>query len=289
MKDSVDALLVFCEGPHDSAFIRMVTSKLMNYKRERLKFSEMPSPFNSLFATAVEKHAARDMSLDMTHKFFLPDTVLRKDKKMIFIYNCGGKTQYAKVRELLSDYLPLIKEASTFPGEATEVATSVKYLFVYDSDTDGVDTIQKKINEEYSKIGDENFIKADWKKTNSQFGRVSDDKAFYLWCSNSEKGTLEDILFPILQANDHYKSTIQSSKEMMLNTFDWELDDGDEIHSTAENEKLKKAIITASGQRKKPGASFTVILEQSGFFSRDGLKQCATTALFTEFVDNFFQ
>jgi hypothetical protein len=64
MSSSVKALLVFCEGPHDAAFVRMVFKKILGFRIARLKFSEMPSPFNALFSTAVQNHAARDMSLD---------------------------------------------------------------------------------------------------------------------------------------------------------------------------------------------------------------------------------
>ena len=79
MIPEVNLLLVFCEGPNDTAFVRMVMNKLIGFNRmEQLKFSEMPAPFNSLFKNAVKKYTAQDMSLNMVHKFFLPDTVLRK-------------------------------------------------------------------------------------------------------------------------------------------------------------------------------------------------------------------
>jgi len=44
------------------------------------KFSEYPAPFNQLFKTSMENHAAPDMSLDMAHKFFLPDKILYNEE-----------------------------------------------------------------------------------------------------------------------------------------------------------------------------------------------------------------
>jgi len=43
-------------------------------------FSEYPAPFNQLFKTSMENHAAPDMSLDMAHKFFLPDKILYNEE-----------------------------------------------------------------------------------------------------------------------------------------------------------------------------------------------------------------
>lgn len=54
MKTGLNALLVFCEGAHDVAFIRMIMKEMMGYDKVEIKFSEMPSPFHNLFKTAVE-------------------------------------------------------------------------------------------------------------------------------------------------------------------------------------------------------------------------------------------
>jgi hypothetical protein len=59
MSKGIDALLIFCEGPHDTAFVRMMLKKLMNYELKVLRFSEMPAPFNALFEQSIRKHAPR--------------------------------------------------------------------------------------------------------------------------------------------------------------------------------------------------------------------------------------
>lgn len=76
MTREVNALLVFCEGPRDAAFARRVFKHCLGFTKVEWKCSEYPTPFNSLFRASVEKHAARYLSLDMAHKFFLLDYVL---------------------------------------------------------------------------------------------------------------------------------------------------------------------------------------------------------------------
>jgi hypothetical protein len=76
MIGEVTALLAFCEGPHDVAFVRRVLRHNLGFEKVEWRFSEFPAPFNSLFKSSMNRHAARDLSLDMAHKFYLPDHVL---------------------------------------------------------------------------------------------------------------------------------------------------------------------------------------------------------------------
>lgn len=289
MSRGIDALMIFCEGPHDSAFVRMVLGNLMGYTVEKLKFSEMPSPFHRLFETAVKTHAAQDMSLDMAHKFFLPDTVLRKDDTVVFLFNCGGKTQYDKVRTLLSSFIPLYTQAKTFVQGAKEVAQSVKYLFLYDADAEGIDKIVAILNREFSKIGEIDFIDDSWQNTKSKFGKIAKDKAVFVWGGSPEKGTLEDILMPMFDFDAGNKVIMEKAKTTISDMFTWELTHAKAVRSVAESEKYQKAVLTTAGQRKKPGSSLNVILEQSGLISEDAIRSCKITAGFVEFINDFFK
>lgn len=287
MSTDIDALLIFCEGPHDSAFVRIVLKKLMGYTVEKLKFSEMPSPFHMLFETAVKTHAAQDMSLDMAHKFFLPDTVLRKDENVVFLFNCGGKTQYDKIKILLSSYIPLFEQARTFSLGAKEVVQSVKYLFLYDSDAEGIDTIIGNLNREFQKIEEKDFVEDSWIKSKSDFGKISKNKAVFVWGGSPEKGTLEDILMPMFDFDVRNKVVMEKTKATIKDLFTWEVSHSNVARAVAESEKYQKAVLTTVGQGKKPGASLNVILEQSGLITEDALKSCKTTAGFAEFINEF--
>lgn len=287
MSTEVNALLIFCEGPHDSAFVRMVLKKLMDFQVERLKFSEMPSPFDKLFETAVKTNAAQDMSLDMAHKFFLPDTVLTRSDQFVFIYNCGGKAQYAKILSLLSTYIPLLGQAKTFSREKQKIVKSTKYLFLYDIDADGIETIANNLTREFGQIGETNFITHSWINSNSVFGRVANDKALFVWGGTPDKGTLEDLLLPMFEFPENNKSIVAKVKSTMSDMFTWETNHEDSARSVAEVEKYNKAVLTTVGQRVKPGASLNVILEQSELITLEALKTCEITASFVRFVEDF--
>jgi hypothetical protein len=288
MNLSVKALLLFCEGPHDAAFVRMVFKKILGFRIERLKFSEMPSPFNALFATAVQNHAAQDMSLDMMHKFFLPDTVLRNNDHIAFVFNCGGKTQYEKIRALLSDYLPLFEQAAIFPKGAEEIVKDVRYLFLYDTDADGLDRIVDNISREFQRINEKDFVVGEWIGATSKFGRISNDKAVFVWGQTPDGGTLEDILMPMFDFTEENKPLIARSKETMKEMFTWDMDHAEIRRAVAEIEKFKKAVLTTVGQRKKPGGSLSVVLEQADLISDDALRACPNTTGFVKFIKEFW-
>ncbi|MBF0629690.1 MAG: hypothetical protein HQL89_01710 [Magnetococcales bacterium] len=287
MNEEINVLLVFCEGPHDSAFVRLVFRKIMDYKIEKMKFSEMPAPFNNLFHTAMKKHSAEDMALDMAHKFFLPDTVLRNEKNMAFIFNCGGKTKYENVRIFLSSYLILSENVNTFRKGAKEIAQSVKYLFLYDSDTDGIDTIVANLNRELGEIDEKKFIVDSWTKTKSAFGRIAKDKAVFVWGRSPDEGTLEDILMPMFAFDNKNRIIVQQAEAAMKNMFQWKMNDPEKIRSVAETVKFQKAVLTTVGQREKPGSSLNVILEHSKLITDTALSENGTTMEFAEFVNEF--
>lgn len=289
MSNMVNALLIFCEGPHDSAFVRMILKNLMGFQVKCLKFSEMPSPFHRLFETAVKTHAAQDMSLDMTHKFFLPDTVLLKEDQIVFIYNCGGKNQYEKIRSLLRTYIPLLGQAKTFSQGAEKIANSIKYLFLYDIDADGIGVVADKLAHEFGQIDETTFIAHPWEESKSVYGRVANDKAFFVWGGTPDKGTLEDLLLPMVDFSKENKYILHKAKIMMKYVFTWETEHQDTERAIAEIERYHKAVLTTVGQRKKPGSSLNVILEQSGLITNDALKACEITAGFVQFIEGFLK
>jgi len=289
MSVDINALIIFCEGPHDSAYVRMVLKKVMGFSAVSLKFSEMPSPFHKLFETAVTTHAAQDMSLDMAHKFFLPDTVLRKGNDFIFLFNSGGKAQYDKVGGLLTSYIPVLGEAETLAHGTNETTQSVQYLFLYDADADGLEATIGSLKLSLGTINGEVFIDDNWLSSTSDFGKISNDKAVFVWGNKPEQGTLEDILYPIFEFDGKNKDLINKASDTITDCFDWEIEHCDLVKSIAENGKLKKAVLTTVGQRKKPGSSFNVILEQSGFVSQEALNSSKITAEFVGFLNEFLR
>jgi len=285
MTQSTNALLVFCEGQHDVAYVRMLLQEVLEFKIVSLPFKELPSPFHHLFKQSVATHAAGDLSLDMAHKFFLPETILRNKSQFILLYNCGGNTQYDKVRELLSDYLPIIPQARVFAEDAKEIIDHVKYLFLYDADSVGINRILEQVNHEFSVISESNFFDAEWSFSSSDFGRVSGDKAVYVWGERAEQGTLEDILYPMFSLAQ--PSLLSKAESAIDDMFTWDVDNPDIVKAVSEISKRKKSVITVIGQKKKPGSSLNVIIDQSKFLRKDTLTNNGPTQDFVRFISEF--
>lgn len=99
-----DALFVFCEGPHDIAFVVQVLRHVFGFMPAQNDdgnaptFSQYPAPLNNLFQTNVIKHAQRDLSLDMAHKFFLPDMILQHGSRYVLLFHAGGKDNHLPVQ-----------------------------------------------------------------------------------------------------------------------------------------------------------------------------------------------
>ena len=112
------ALMVFCEGPHDVAFCRLVFRKLFRAEKFEHIFAEFPAPLNNLFRASLERHLLQDMSVDMAHKFYLPDSVLKlvadNCEWLILLFNCGGKDRIDNPRGFLEDYLELFAQPEHF-------------------------------------------------------------------------------------------------------------------------------------------------------------------------------
>ncbi|KHD08014.1 hypothetical protein PN36_04650 [Candidatus Thiomargarita nelsonii] len=132
--ENINALLVFCEGPHDVAFCRLMFKYCFDISQIAWKFSEYPAPFNQLFKTSMENHAAQDMSL--AHKFFLPDKTLYNEKRklLVLLFNTGGKSKTDNPKNFLKDFLPLFENREVFSGDAKKIVNNCSYLFLYDRD-----------------------------------------------------------------------------------------------------------------------------------------------------------
>lgn len=290
-KLSTKALMVFCEGPHDVAFCRLVFGKLLKTEKFEHRFADFPAPLNDLLKTNLENHLLQDMSLDMAHKFFLPDSVLRLEQDnvewLVLLFNCGGKDRIDNPKGFLENYLELSEQAAVFPGNAAKVISESRYLFLYDVDDQQPQQVIEQFARNFAEIAEESWITETPQMLEGfDNAAVSEDKAVYLWSHKNDDGepvvvTLEDIVLPLFQSA---KPELSESAEMFINeTFNW---DRSSISAEA---KRKKAVITALGQKKKPGGSMNVILEQSKLFKEQHLAESSYVQVFCGFLTQLME
>jgi len=286
----VKALLVFCEGSHDIAFVQQVFKCCLQFQKIEYKFSEYPAPFNALFKTSVQNHAAKDLSLNMAHKFFLPDSVWEKDERLILLFNSGGSSQIDKVKLLLKNFLLLLSQASIFPSDATAIVTEAKYLFLYDADYIGATTLLNKIKQDFATLDDKSLWEfGDWIfLEQNPFGAISENKAAYIWGDKIiQKGTLEDILLPMFAVDQ--QEIVEKSSNFIDTTFVFETESTKLKHRFAEIAARKKAIITCTGQRKKSGYSLNVIINHAGLVNENTFLNNDNVKSFVDFLRKFLE
>ena len=284
MTKEIKALMVFCEGQHDVAFVSKVMRNFFGFSRVSWKFSEYPSPFNELLRANVEKHAAQDLSLN-NDRPFLPSQVLAKDNDVALLFGCGGN-RADKVKDLLSDFLPLLTNAKIFPGDATSVTDSVHYLFLYDADDRGANKIRQETVKTFTQV-DEIVWLSEWLvDEENPFAATSGDKAIYIWGKTPEQGTLEDLLHPLFERC--HPTLFKQASDATDQMFDcWKIDSSELAVAIPAISKRHKAIITIMGQHKKPGGAMSVILDQAKMIKPDDFKNSSEAKAFANFIARF--
>ena len=291
------ALMVFCEGPHDVAFCNLVFGRLLKSTKFENKFADFPAPLNDLFRTSLESHLLQDMSLDMAHKFFLPDSVLRLEQRniewLVLLFNCGGRDRIENPKGFLENYLTLFEQAPVFPGQAKKIISESRYLFLYDVDDQQPQQVFDRFSQDFSAISGESWITETPRLLNGfDNAAATQDKAVYLWSHRSETNevvvaTLEDIVLPLFQLAQ--KEISEKAETFVNNTFTWKLTDRSRKSRIALESKKKKAVIATLGQRKKPGSSMNVILEQSGLIKGEHLQKSPYVVIFGKFLAQFME
>ncbi|MGR7752145.1 hypothetical protein ACU6ZD_15595 [Klebsiella aerogenes] len=281
------SILIFCEGPHDVALMHIILRVLFEADDFRGKFNELPAPFNTMFQTAIANHAELDLSIDMAHKFFLPDKILTKEDKYIILFNAGGSNRGAKIRPFIEQLWSQTEYVDTFPGDATSIIRAHKYIFISDADYKTHQEILDEISQEFSEIQNKQWITNSWESADDSFISVNvgqRDVAALVWCNRTTRtGTLEDILMECIGENAQFKSSLKIIREL----YSWDTNNSNVQRSVAEKAKMYKASISLMGQREKPGGSMNVIVGQAKIIDRENLSNSRTVTELVDFIRDF--
>ncbi|QUE76486.1 hypothetical protein [Stutzerimonas stutzeri] len=274
----IQVLLIFCEGPHDAAFTRLTLEKLFSYQRQTLCFSEFPYPFSSLFKKCAQDHVAGDLRLDMAKKFFLPDHVLKKDDKLVLIFNYGGSNRKASVTPFLEKIMVLHHGGQAF--STGYKALEIRYLFMADADSIGSQRTLAKISADFSSISDSPWISDPWIKVENTCGYTQGAEKqiyAYIWRHSAyDKGTLESLIEECID--------LAPFLAIVDERFQWSIDHTDSERASAEQAKRVKAAVSLMGQRAKPGSSMSVIVDQGGLLDTESLQSSQAVRALIDFL-----
>jgi hypothetical protein len=282
MSENYEALLVFCEGSHDAAFVQLILKKINGYSQEAYKFSEFPFPFSALFGKTVQDYVAEDLRLDMARKFFLPDHVLRKDKKIVLIFNYGGSTRKESVTPFLERLFTLQEGGNAFGG--SKFVEKFAYLFMADADDHGFETAIQGISSDFSIVDGIPWLSNDWINIENTFGakqKNNSDIGAYIWRNyTDDHGTLECLIEECLEPAGELKPFLESADQH----FEWKCSDKINKTAVAERAKRLKAAISMMGQRKKPGGSMSVVLGQGNLLNTENLTKSKSVQSLLSFM-----
>lgn len=281
------ALLVFCEGAHDAAFVKLIFKNFFDAKTEPdgIKIGDYPYPFDSLYQARIKDRSVGDVTLDFSRHLFLPEKTLTKDDWIILLFKTGGKENSLKAKEFLELFLNLMKQKTVFSRHSVSFINEAKYLFLQDSDYKKPGIVAQEIQHNFSEIAGTDWKWQDQNLAETERSSIQGDKGLYIWCDETgQKGTLEDILIPVYRRSN--SELISKCAEFVDHSFEWPTKES-EVEIIAQNVKKKKATLCIAGQGKSPGRPLSAILNDSILLKKDDLKDSGQVKEFVEFVKEF--
>lgn len=266
--------LLFCEGPHDAAFLSLIFKRLIDFKRVQLKISEVPYPFSNIFRQSMLTHSAEDLRLDLAKKFFLPDFLLEKDGVLVMIFNSGGSSRRAdSIGKFLIDVFDLLDVEDSFNDASDGIGPKISFAIFADADSVGTSKVVEQIQLEFAVIGARDWLNKKWAPYHGTRAVSQETKrglvSAYIWRRwRDDVGTLEDVALECLE----FGESINQTFEFLDQRFSWVPSaQAKPIHICALAAKRLKAALCIEGQREKPGGSLSVVLDQANLISEESL------------------
>ena len=301
MQNINNITILFCEGPHDTAFLyRILKTKCYEVYNDTL--SDLPKIIGE-FIESKNKHSEYNkLKLEALKNEFVPYRILIKNNKLILIYSLGGDRDGREddinkrliiLKHYFNDILSNVSDPNNF-GEAftsKEIdGNSFKYnfLFFYDADENKEEKI-KICNKYLEKLGLEFKLEHNkiHKEEQYSFG-------VYIFSNEEEKGALEDILFGIMkkdnetifdEAKIYYDTHFDESRTKRLVTVCTEGQAKDKRKDSKQIDE-KKSLIAIAGQLQKKGKSNVVVIEDSDYLNLEKIQNNAQLQEIASFIES---
>ena len=279
-------IFVFCEGPHDVAFITRIL-KTINFKsNDSTKISDFPFPFNKMIKNEVVKTDVEQLNLVEIRRNLLPASTLKDDRNLVFLYSLGGDSKREARIRILNDFKLLIPEEGEIVADRLPIGASISVLYFFDADNAGVGSRLNLINTEIQEVFPEIL--------NGQFqnvGEVIDASGinvgnFIFTGPDNNTGKLEDILIPLMQQDNddvfkearNYLSIHFDDARLFPMKLAWENNTIVENRSTRARDKEKydekKSLIGVVGQLQRSGKSNVVCISDSDYITLSKINDC---------------
>lgn len=270
-------VIVFCEGPHDVAFLTRIL-KCACYKTYNEQIKNYPHPLSGIFSGALSNMKFAELKLDQVSSKLLPRKILKKGEQIVLLFALGGNRQFDRATQLLetfNDISGLIQNAdnSSEIGRIGEIPDlKLSYIFFNDADQD-INTELGKLNSFLKNfLDDANFNL----KHNHKVNYKGYEYGAYFFSSDGHTGTLEDLLLDIMKDKNEtifskstdfytehgYSPGTKKLKISFSGGAPIETRSGDPF-----NVYPKKSIITIAGQLQNSGKSQVTIIEDTDYIT----------------------
>ena len=255
------AVLVFCEGSHDVAFTQRSLGAVAQCKWVSKSIRQLPSPFGrsptaskGLLATRLERRSIEDLNLQMaTHPPLPSFEAIVEDtasNTMFMLIRTNGKDQVETVQNLLIDLRDTFDETLVDTYDVAEYAAA----FLFDANAIGTAATIDDFRQRYDNhFGDLSGVDhGTWDTT-----EISPVGCFVFHDRSGDRtGTLEDQLAPMVDTEwpDRY------AKAHVF--IDNNMEESDKVYGSRASQL--KAVITAAGQFRVPGAGLTQVIGRGG-------------------------
>lgn len=272
---------LYCEGPHDVAFIAKLINQL-NFSNKDIKIvSELPECIQNIIKQAISNIETESLRIDKPLKAFFPNKVFPlEDNQYVCLFSTGGKEHLqAALENIRKNKLLIGREKST--GIA-----SIQHAFILDADYEqfengqnnlhgGIEGTLNYLSDEIRKVIPEftNFTcNSSWVDTD--FGIIGN---YIFTAHNSKEGTVEDLIDDIIKPTQ----LVQPS-----DNFCTAIKDFDEARNAKAKDrtKLQKIKLTCITQAFHPGSSLAVGLTNDKIIDIEKLTGSQVLESFEKFI-----
>ncbi|MEN9868330.1 MAG: hypothetical protein RL748_3920 [Pseudomonadota bacterium] len=287
------ACMVICEGEHDLVVLRRILKDEFKFTEEKWTFSEFPAPLHLYFPTRLRDHAAGDLELGLVHEFFLPNYVFYRVEadlkaRMVCLFRTGGDKKLQLAREFVAGLEFFRANAGhdlDYGDDGVRPVRTIgemRWLFINDADDKGPDGVRQLTLQNWATINDQAWLTGPWIiDAANPLAAHCGNKAQYVWSANGINGTLEDVLYPVVEAN--FRPLLDECSTFARQHFPLKNQD---IATLA---KHKKRSLTMAGQGDKPGHGLHLVLKEGKLLQDEALMSNQSIKDFIQFLRDFIK
>lgn len=273
---------LYCEGPHDLAFLSKLIDSLNITNHAIDKVSDLPDIIQNIIKSAILKIEADSIRIDKPLRAFFPNKVFSLcDEHYICVYATGGK-------ESLQAALENIRVSKALIGrEKLTKVSLIRHAFVLDADykklDDGSDNIRGGLINTLSYLSESiksivtDFVAFDansqWRETS--FGTIGN---FIFTDSSNIEGTVEDLVQLFLK----HETLLHPSNIFRDGVVAFDVQRRAKVKDRT---KLQKIVLTSMTQAFHPGASLAVGLSNDKIIDSQTLRDHEVSQQFSAFIN----